>query len=173
MPPAGAAALAAAERMIDRVHRHAAIVRHAPKPALAAGLADRDVRGGRIRYRADRSLAAARTKPLLTCVAARATVFLVPTDDICVGACPRRELRALADLDLDVMHDGADRHVANGHGSPRLHVDVLAGDDRISLSESLRRQNVGEFAVIIFDESDKPGPVRIVFDALDACRLIV
>src|SRR5262249_62049824 len=66
MPPAGAAALAAAERMIDRVHRHAAIVRHAPKPALAAGLADRDVHVVRIRYRADRSLAAPVNEPLLT-----------------------------------------------------------------------------------------------------------
>src|SRR3954471_24576799 len=40
---AGGAALAAAVRMVNRVHRHAAIVRPAAEPARTAGLADRDV----------------------------------------------------------------------------------------------------------------------------------
>src|SRR5258708_2618534 len=43
MTAARAAAFAAAERMVDRIHRDAAIVRHASHPAVAARLADRDV----------------------------------------------------------------------------------------------------------------------------------
>src|SRR5690349_16596108 len=39
MPAAGAAALAAAERVIDRVHRHAAVVRPPTHPAHPARLA--------------------------------------------------------------------------------------------------------------------------------------
>src|SRR5215468_10305469 len=43
MPSARSAALAAAMRMVDRIHRHAAIVRHAAHPALASSLADRNI----------------------------------------------------------------------------------------------------------------------------------
>src|SRR5579862_2754283 len=43
MAAARRAAFAAAKGMIDRIHRDAAIVRHAAEPALAAGLADRGV----------------------------------------------------------------------------------------------------------------------------------
>ena len=71
------------------------------------------------------------------------------------------------------MHDGADRHVANRHGIAGLHVDMLAGHDGVALAEPLRRQDIGEFAILIFDECDEPGAVRIVFDPLDARRLVV
>src|SRR5262249_23725615 len=43
MTAARGAAFAAAERMVDRVHRHAAVVRAETLPAHAAGLADRHV----------------------------------------------------------------------------------------------------------------------------------
>src|SRR5437763_16749022 len=41
MPSARRLALAAAERMVDRIHRHAAHVGPLPQPAAAAGLSDR------------------------------------------------------------------------------------------------------------------------------------
>ena len=50
---------------------------------------------------------------------------------------------------------------------------MLAGDDGVALAEPLRRQDVGELAVLILDEGDEAGAVRIVFDPLDARRLIV
>src|SRR5437016_1628204 len=53
------AALAAAVRVVDRIHRNTAIVRHAAEPALAAGLADRDVHVVGIRDRPDGGHAAA------------------------------------------------------------------------------------------------------------------
>src|SRR5256714_15626476 len=65
MTPARGAALAAAMRMIDRIHRDAAIVRHAPHPALAARLADRDVHVIGVRHRADGRHAAAEHQALL------------------------------------------------------------------------------------------------------------
>src|ERR1043165_8098680 len=40
MPAAGRLALAAAERMVDRIHRHAAHVGALPQPAAAARLSD-------------------------------------------------------------------------------------------------------------------------------------
>ena len=54
MTAARGAAFAAAVRMIDRVHRDAAIVRTLAEPAIAAGLADRGVHVVGVRHRADR-----------------------------------------------------------------------------------------------------------------------
>ena len=54
---------------------------------------------------------------------------------------------ALADLELDIVDDGADRHVADRHGVARLDVDLIAGDDLVADGEALRRQDVGQLAV--------------------------
>jgi hypothetical protein len=47
-----------------------------------------------------------------------------------------RELAALADLHLDVVDDGADRHVAERHDVARLDVDMLPA---ITVSPTARR----------------------------------
>src|SRR5581483_2649297 len=109
------AAFAAAMRVIDRVHRDAAVVRATTHPALAAGLADRDVHVVGVRHRADRRHAAAVHQALLTRIQAHDDVFAVAADQLGVGAGGARELAALADLELDVVDDRADRHVRQRH----------------------------------------------------------
>src|SRR5471030_59851 len=54
MPAARGLAFAATQRMVNRVHRHAAHVRTLALPAAAAGLADRDVLVVDVADRADR-----------------------------------------------------------------------------------------------------------------------
>src|SRR5581483_24576 len=103
------AALAAAMRVIDRIHGDTAIMRPAAKPALAAGLADRDVHVIRIRHRADGRGAAAVNQALLAGVQADDHVILVAADDLGVGAGGACKLPALSDLELDIVDDGADR----------------------------------------------------------------
>src|SRR5215472_8970621 len=169
-----AAALgAAAVRMIDRIHGDAAVVRHAAHPALAAGLADRDVHMVGVRHRADGRHAAAVHQALLGGVQPQDHVFLVAADDLRIGAGRARELAALADLHLDIVHDRADRNVADRHGVARLHVDMVAGDDRVADRETLRREDVGELAVLVLDQRNEAGAIRIVFDALDRRRDVV
>ena len=97
-------------------------------------------------------------------------VALVAADDLRIGAGRARDLAALAELHLDIVHDGADRHVAERHRVARLHVDLLAGDDRVAGREALRRQDVGQLAVVVLDERDEGGAVRIVFEPLDRRR---
>src|SRR5580704_10238539 len=109
MAAARGAAFAAAERVIDRVHRHAAIVRHAPEPALAAGLADGDVHVVGIGHGADGARAAAVHQALLARVQPHDDVILIAADDLRVGAGRAGNLAALADLQLDIVDDGADR----------------------------------------------------------------
>src|SRR5271170_3227461 len=151
MAAAGGAAFAAAERVIDRVHGDAAVVRHPPEPALAARLADRDVHVVGVGHRADRRHAAAMDQALLAGIEANDHVFLVAADDLGIRAGRARDLAALADLHLHIVDDGADRHVARRHGIAGLHVHMLAGDDGVALAEALRRQDVGKLAIAVFD----------------------
>src|SRR5215831_14824605 len=104
--PMLAALGAAAVRVIDRVHGDAAVVRHAALPALAAGFADGGVHVVRIGHRAHRRHAAAMHQALLRRVQAQDHVVLVASDDLRVAAGRARDLTALADLDLDIVHDG-------------------------------------------------------------------
>src|ERR1043166_5902361 len=112
MAAAGGAAFAATMGVIDRVHGDAAVVRTAAEPALAPGLADRDVHVVGVRHRADGGAAAAVHQALLARVQTQDDVILVAADKLGVGAGGARELPALADLGLDIVDDGADRHVA-------------------------------------------------------------
>src|SRR5207237_10332784 len=46
----------------------------------------------------------------------------------------------------------------------------LAGADHAAAGPPLRREEVGELAVLIFHQSDEGGPVRVVFEPLDGGR---
>src|SRR5579883_329776 len=170
MAAARGTAFAAAVRVIDRVHRHAAVVGHAAHPTLAARLADRDVHVVRIGHRTDRGHAATVHQALLGRVQAHDHVVLVAPDDLRIGPGRAGDLPALAHLELDIVHDGADRDVAERHGIAWLHVHVLAGNDRVAGGEALRSQDIGELAVLVLDQRNKGGAIGIVFDALDLSR---
>src|SRR6202011_2685510 len=86
MAAARGAAFAAAVRMVDRVHRDAAVMGLAAEPAVATGLADRDVHVVRVRDRADGARAAAVNQALLAVVQTDDHIVLVAADDLRVGA---------------------------------------------------------------------------------------
>src|SRR6202023_2390582 len=108
MTAAGGAAFAAAVRMVDRVHGDTAVMGLAAEPAVAAGLADRDVHVVRGRHRADGAGAAAVNQALLAGVQPDDHVVMVTADELGIGAGGTRELTALADLQLHIVDDGAD-----------------------------------------------------------------
>src|SRR5690348_3516888 len=170
MAPARGAALAAAMRVIDRVHRHAAHRGLLAEPAVAAGLADDDVLPVRVGHGADRGAAFGADHAHLARGEAEQRVAGVAADELDEGAGGARELAALACLHLDIVDDGADRDVAHRHGVARLDVDALARDDGIAFLQALRRQDVGELAILIAQERDEAAAVRVVFEAHDLCR---
>src|SRR6516164_2158046 len=100
MAPTGSAALAAAERMIARIHRHTAHRGHAALPAIASGLADIDVGVVGIGHRADRREAALVNQALLAGIEAEKRVALVAPDILGIGAGRTRDLAAGAGLHL-------------------------------------------------------------------------
>ena len=111
-------------------------------------------------------------QPLLAGIEPQNHIRAITADELGIRAGRARDLAALADLELDIMHDGADRNVRQRHGVAGLHVDILAGHDGIADGKPLRRQDVGEFAVFVFDQRDEAGAVRIVFEPLDLRRRI-
>src|SRR4029077_14775034 len=111
-------------------------------------------------------------QPLLAGIEPKDDVGAVAADDLRIGAGRTRDLAALADLELDVVDDGADRNVGERHGVAGLYVDIFAGHHRVAGGKALRRQDVGEFAVLVFDQCDEAGAVRIVFEALDLGRRV-
>src|SRR5438045_2003503 len=153
--------------MVDRVHDDAAVVRAPAQPAGAAGLADRDVHVIGVRHRADGAAATAVHQALFARVQAHNDVVLIAADELGISASRTCDLAALADLHLDVVDDGADRHVAERHDIARLDVDIVAGDHAVAHGQTLRRQDIGLLAVLILDQRDEGGAVRIVFQPLD------
>src|SRR5579864_8445664 len=127
-----AAAGAAAERVVDRVHGLAADMAAPAHPAAASRLADRDVHIVRIGHRADGGDAAAVHQALLAGIQPQDHVFAVAADDLRISAGRAGDLAAFADLDLDIVDDGADRDIGGRHGIAWLDVDIFAGDHRVA-----------------------------------------
>src|SRR4030095_7527138 len=107
--PVLAALGAAAMRVVDWIHRYAAVMRHAALPALPASFADRGIHVVRIGDGANGSHAAAVHQALLRRVEPKDHVVLIATDDLRIAAGRARDLTALPDLDLDLVDDGSDR----------------------------------------------------------------
>src|SRR3546814_13099710 len=74
----------------------------------------------------------------------------------------------ISDWSADVC--SSDLHLRQFHRIARLHVGLLARDDRVADTQPLRRQDIGLRPVLIFDERDERGAVRVIFHTLDGGR---
>ena len=108
---AGRTALAAAHRVIDRVHRDAAHVRALAEPTRAPRLADRLVLVFGVADLADRGHAADVDHAHLAARQAQRGVVALARHQLGAGAGRAHELRALARLHLDAVDDRAERDV--------------------------------------------------------------
>src|SRR5690348_13263259 len=109
MAAAGSLAFTAAERMVDRVHRHAADVRTLTEPAAAAGLADRDVLVIEVADLADRGEALHVDLADLARRHLDRRVLAFLGDQLHRRSGAARDLPALARLQLDVVQQRAER----------------------------------------------------------------
>src|SRR5207253_2544755 len=110
---AGGLALAAAERVVDRVHGDAACLRLHALPPVATGLADLDELGLAVADLADRGAAVDRHATHLGARQAQRGVVALLGHELHARAGAARHLAAGTRLDLDVVHRGADRDVAH------------------------------------------------------------
>src|SRR2546423_8383073 len=170
MAAARGLALAAAMRVIDRVHRDAAHRRLAAEPTVPAGLADDDVLMIRVRHCADRRAAFGAHHPYLARGHPQQRIALIAADQLDISAGRSGDLAPLARLHLDIVDDRAGRNVAQRHRVARLDVDPLAGDDAVARPQPLRRDDVGLLAIGLANEGEKAGAVGSVFTPSAAPR---
>src|SRR5262245_47326930 len=103
MAAAAGATLAAAHRVVDRVHGDTAVVRPLAQPPRAAGFADGDVGVVDVRHLADRRVAAKVNLPNFAAGEANLGVVAVLGHEDASGAGGAHQLTALALLHLDVV----------------------------------------------------------------------
>src|SRR3954451_1614000 len=160
-------ALAAAVRVVDRGHGRAARLRAHAHVTLAAGLADLDVLVVGVADHADGGAAVRAHQAHLAGGQAQRRHVALLRHELDAHAGRATELAAAARLELDVVHDGARRHVAQrqrvAHGDLRRRA---RHHGRAHL-EAGRSQDVGLDAVGVVQQRDVRGPVRVVLDRGD------
>jgi hypothetical protein len=80
------------------------------------------------------------------------------------------ELAALPDLELDVVHVGAERDLAERQRVAGPGVGAGAGDDGVTLAQPLGVQDVPLLAVGVDHQRDPGRPVGIILDLGDLAR---
>ena len=158
------AALAAAERVVDRVHGHTTHVRLLAQPAAPTGFADRDVLEVEIADLADRGLARLQDLANFARRHLDRDVVAFFRHDLHRSAGAARELSAVPRLQLHVVHERALRDIAKRQRVARQDVGRLAGDDRVSHLQPQGLEHVALLAIRVGDERDARGAVRVVLD---------
>src|SRR4051794_20696315 len=161
-------ALAAAVRVVHRVHRGAARLRPDALVAVAPRLADRDVLVLGVADRAHRRAAVGGNHAHLAGGKAKRRALTLLRHELDRGAGGAAHLAAAARLQLDVVNrrtggDEADRQrVADGDvgALARLHIHAHA--------QAVRREDVALLAVGVVDERDVRRAIRVVLDRGDA-----
>ena len=122
----GRRALAAAVRVVDRVHRRAAGLRADAHVALAPGLADLDVLVIGVADRADRAAAVLAHEAHLAGRQAQRRHPVLARHELDARAGGAAHLAAAAGLQLDVVDDRADRDAAQRQAAARRDVGIRA-----------------------------------------------
>src|SRR5690606_7470019 len=157
-------ALAAAVRVVHRVHDGTADRRASAEPAAAAGLADLDQLVVFVADGTDGGAARAENAAHFARRQAHDHVAAFLAEQLGFRAGRPDELAAFARLQLDVVDDGADGDVFQRQRVADLDVGLRPGFDHIAHLETLRRDDVALLAVDVVDERDVRRPVRVVFD---------
>ncbi len=170
---AGGLAFAAAHRVVDRVHRDAAVVRPPAHPAVAAGLSDRHVLVLEVADLPDRRVALDVDLADLARGQAHLRVGALTGHQLRRRAGRAHELAALAASQLEVVDRGAEGDRLQRQGVARQDVGPGARDDRRAHLEAVRREDVALLAVGVVEQRDPGGPVRVVLDRRDLRRNVL
>src|SRR4051794_36143366 len=153
----GGLTLTATVRVVDRVHGHTADGRALALPPHPAGLAPVDVGLLGVAHLADRRPAAHVHVADLAGGHAQLRVLALLGDQLHAGPGRAGDLRAAARAQLDGVHHGADRDVAQRQVVARLDVGPRAVLDPVALTQLLRRDDVALLAVGVVQQRDPRG----------------
>src|SRR4051794_35885810 len=168
MAPGGGGALAAAVRVVDRVHRGAAGLGAHAEVALAARLAHGDVLVVGVADRADGCAAQLADHPHLAGGQAQGRHAGLARHQLDARAGAAGELPAAARLELDVVNDGADRDAQQRQRVADGDVGQRARLDRHADLQAVGGGDVGLLAVEVVQQRAVGRPVGVVLDPPDA-----
>src|SRR5258705_13452902 len=169
-PATRALAFAAAQRVVDGVHRHAADAGASAEPGRLPRLADRQQLVLGVASLPDRGEAFAATLPHLRRAGAQRDVVPLFRHDLRARPRAAAQLAAARDLQLDVVYRRAQRNLEQRHRVAGANVRTGPRDHRVADVQALRRQDVALLAVAVVQQHDARGPVGIVLDPRDARR---
>src|SRR5258708_4919986 len=158
---ARALALAAAQPVVDRVHRDPPDRWATPLPPAPARLAELDVALLGIADLADRRPAGGVHAPDLARGHAQLRELALLGQQLHAGPRRARDLGSAAGPQLDGVHHGAGRDVAQRHAGARLHVRARAVLDQVTLAQALGGDDVALLPVGVVQQRDPGGPVRV------------
>src|SRR5690242_5452015 len=140
MPATGRTTLTTTHRVIDGVHRDAAVVRTLAHPTNAARLAERDVRVIDVGHLADRGLAVLMDHADFARGHTNLRVVAVLRHENRADTGRTDELSALALAHLEVVDRRPERDVTKRHRVAGLDVRVAARGDLVADGEAVRRE---------------------------------
>ncbi len=147
MASTGTPSLAAAHRVVNRVHRNSAHVRPFAAPARAAGFSERDIFVVDIAHLADGGLALNRDHPHLSRGHAKCGVLTLTGDKLRACAGGTGQLATFTRTHLYIVYDGTKRHVRELEAIARFDVGFRAGHDLIANLEPDRSKNIALFPI--------------------------
>src|SRR5215467_4433797 len=159
---AGTLALATAERVVDRVHRHPAHLRAASLPAAAAGLAELDVALLGVADLAHGRPAGPVHPPDLPRGHAQLCEAALLGQQLDAGAGRAGDLGSATGPQLDRVHHGAGRDVAQRQAVAGADVRAGAVFHPVPLGQALRAQDVALLAVRVVQQRDPGRAVGVV-----------
>src|SRR5947209_13699470 len=142
MPAARGLALAAPERMIDRIHRHATVVRALAEMARPSGLAVGDVLVLEVADLPDGRVAADVHLPHLARGEAERGPVAFAGHELRRGTGRAHHLAALPFLQLDVVNRRAEGDLGQRKGIADQYVGIGAGGDRRADGQAVRPEDV-------------------------------
>src|SRR5258707_1816443 len=167
VPAAWGLALAAAHRVIDRVHRDPADAWPAALPAAPACLAELEVALLGIADFPDGRPAGRVHEPDLPGWHPQVRMPAFLGEQLDSGARRPRDLGPAAGAHLNRVHHGASRDRAQRQAVARLDVGAVPVLHNVALPHAGRSEDVALLAVGVVQQRDPGGPVRVVFNVRD------
>src|SRR5262249_11100303 len=167
---ARALALTTAERVVDRVHGHAAHVGALALPPVAAGLAHLHQRCLGVADRADRGAAVDGHAAHLRGREPKGRELAFLRHELDRGAGPATDLAAGTGLQLDVVHRGPDRDVAERERVARADLGAVAALEQVADLHLRGGEDVPLLAVEVVEQREASVAVGVVLDGRDLRR---